>query len=111
MSECQYDYATLADRLIGVGDGADPALSDDELAAIDHAAAALRQVADESSAVTDNADDQGCPICGQQYANKLERLAKTQRPDVRGDARVCKTTPVGSNQTLYIHLPPREADR
>jgi hypothetical protein len=109
MSE-QYDYATLADRLIGVGDGADPALSDDELAAIDHAAAALRQVADDSSAVADNADDQGCPICGQQYANKLKRRPTSQRPDVRGDARVCKTSVLASRRTLYIHLPSGEGE-
>jgi len=110
MSE-QYDYATLADRLIGVGDGADPALSDDELAAIDHAAAALRQVANESSAVADSADDQECPICGQQYANKLERRATSQRPDVRGDARICQTSALASKRTLYIHLPSQEGNR
>lgn len=46
---------------------------------------------------------QECPLCGQPYDHKL-KYTEYHEPNLRKDATVCKTAPVGNRRTAYIHV-------
>lgn len=49
-----------------------------------------------------------CPICGQSYDHKRKERKPgptTGAPKLRDDAEQCKTSSLGRERTVYVHLP------
>jgi len=52
-----------------------------------------------------NDDEDVCPICGQEYANKYIKTSSTERIRVRSDAMRCtRQSRSTADKYIYVHL-------